>query len=648
MPNAHADDAVLRARKRKARLGMIVGGLVVVAVAIIVRSYWGAEPANADPPAQRPAARPAPPKTQAARPAASKAAAPDEKARLKVLATVNGRQISRQVLGRECLRRYGEAVLEGLVNRFLITQECQRRGISITRANVDAEITRMAQRFSIPRDEWLKMLQKERGISPAQYANDLIWPILALRRLAGERLKVTPEELQQEFDVKYGPSVDARMISCKTLDKAQQVHAQLLAHPDQFSKLAKQYSEDAPSASAGGRIAPIRKHCTFPEVEQAAFTMKDGEISKVIPAGGQYVILQRNRLLPGARAVNHEEVAPRLEEMVRDRKLRSVAKDVFRQLQDQAKVVNVMNDPVKSRTMPGVAATVNGLQITIDELAEACIERHGREVLEGTINRTLLEQACQKRKITITQAEIDAEITRAAAESLPLKDGKPDVAAWLKMVTEQQGVSVDVYCHDAVWPTIALKKLVGNTVKVTAEDLQKGFEANYGPRVRCRAIVMNDLRRAQRVWEMARDNPTIEYFGELAVEYSIEPGSRALRGEVPPIKKHGGQPVLEEQAFALKPGELSSIVQLGDQYVILFCEGYTKPVQVEMAAVRDLMHKDIRDKKMRVAMAKYFHHLQDTATIDNLLTGTTHRPKPAAGPEAPPVASRPRQLPTKR
>ena len=126
---------------------------------------------------------------------------------------------------------------------------------------------------------------------------------------------------------------------------------------------------------------------------------------------------------------------------------------------------------------------------------------------------------------------------------------------------------------------------------------------------------------------MARKNPSEENFGELATQYSIEASSRALRGEVPPIQRHGGQPMLEKEAFTLQPGELSGIVQVdGSRFVILFCLGRTEPVQVDMASVRNLILEDIREKKLRIAMATYFQELQRNATIDNYLAGTSQSP----------------------
>lgn len=635
------------AMSRRARLGMIFCGVGLVAACLVIRYYWGAESASADPSAARgvrtPAARRGATKTRS-----SAKTVPNSSSRPQVVAVVNGRQISRNELGGECLRHYGEDVLESLVNKLLIAQECKRRNIVVTRAEVDGEIERLAQRFGLPRDQWLKMLKTERGINPAQYASDIIWPTLALRRLAGERLKVTPEELTKAYETKYGSAVRGRLIVCKDPEKAKRLRAAAAANPDEFGNLAKEHSEDA-SASFKGLIQPIRKHGSYKEIEQAAFTMADGEISKVIPAGGQYVILKREGLLPGQK-VSYEQVAPRLEEAVRDHKLRSAAQDIFRQLQDRSVVDNVLNDPQKRRKMPGVAAVINGHKITISQLAEECIERHGPEVLEGTVNRKLIELACAKHKITVSEADIDKEILRAAEVSVPPKaDGSPDVEAWLKLVTQQQGISVEVYRRDSVWPSAALKKLVGEKLwaspKELQEDLRKGYEANYGPRVRCLAIVLDNLRRAQQVWEKAQNNLTTEYFGELAAEYSIEPGSRALRGEVPPIQKHGGQPLLEKEAFALKPGELSGVIQVGQRYVILFCQGRTEPTGVGFEEVRDEVYRHVHQKKQRLAMAEEFQQLQQGATIDNYLAGTSHSPKKPAGPKPAPKMPRLRQVP---
>jgi parvulin-like peptidyl-prolyl isomerase len=568
-----------------------------------------------------------------------------------VAATVNAQRITRDDLARECLHQYGKDVLESMVNRQLILQECQRRNLAVTEKEVDAEIDRMAKRFGIPVDKWLKLLQQERNITPSQYAHDIVWPTLALRKLAGERLKVSDEEKAKEFETMYGEAVRARLIAVSNLDKANQLQAQAAANPAEFGDLAKKSSEDAPSAAAKGIIQPIRRHGSYKEIEDAVFHMTDGQVSKVIPVGGQYVIIKREGLIP-AKKVSFEEVAPKLEEVVRDSKMRGVAQDVFKQLQDNARVDLVWADPAKHARMPDVAALINGVQITVRDLAQECIERHGLEVLEGMINRKLLEEACRKRNIAVSEEEIQQEIAREAVAGMkPKEDGAPDIAGWMAVITKKRGISADMYRNNVVWPTAVLKKLVQDKVEVNEEDLKKGYEANFGPRVRCLAIVLNNERSAQRVFDLARKNNTRVYFGTLASQYSVEPSSQSLRGEVPPIKMNGGQPVLEKEAFALQPGELSGVISVDDKFVILRCEEFIKPAQIEFAKVRDDLRQDVFQKKLHLAMADFFERLQESAAIDNFLAGTSqspnqHRgdaksPAGAAGRSAAPLSSRP-------
>jgi len=557
---------------------------------------------------------------------------------LQIVAVVNGEEIQRQELARECLNVYGKEVLESVLNKRLITDYCRQRGITVTRKDVDDEIDRMARKFAISTDQYLKMLKQERGIKPEQYASDIVWPMLALRRLAKDQINPTDEEVRKAFEAQYGEAIKVRLIVLDGAEEAQRVHAQAMQNPDDFGALAKSHSKD-PSASMNGMIQPIRRHVGHASIEKAAFGLAEGQVSQVIPLKlgqgdkqevlTQYVILKCEGHLPPMK-VNPDLVIGRLRESIVEGKLREAAAKIFKTLQDESTVVNVYNDAVKREQMPGVAAVINDHKVTVRELAEECVERHGVEVLEGTISRRLLEQALKQRNATVSQVEIDNEVARAAmAMGQKTADGKPDVQKWLEIVTKEQGLPLDVYLRDSVWPSVALKKLAGE-VKITNEDLQKGYEANYGKRVRCRAIVLANQRRAQEVWEKAREQLTPEYFGKLAEEYSVEPSSKALQGKVPPIQRHGGQPLLEKEAFSLKPGELSSIVQVGDKYVILFCESYTEPTTVSFAEVKQDIYNDIFEKKQRVAMADEFNRLKELAQIDNFLAGTTQSPNKKA------------------
>jgi parvulin-like peptidyl-prolyl isomerase len=632
---------------------MVLAGLCVLAACVVIRYCWGtataeaqvsAEPAK---PNSAPVAAP-PGDLPRSAPVRSPTAAAEHMPIPDVVAAVNGHAISRDELAVECRVHYGKEVLESMVNKYLILAECRQMGITITRPEVDAEIEQLARSFNLPVEQWLDLLWQQRGIKPEQYANDIIWPSLALRKLAGARLQPTQKELTDAFEMEYGAAVKARLITCTTAEKARKVQALAAAHPDDFGRLAQQYSEDPPSASVKGQVPPIRKHGPCPEIEKAAFGLDDGQVSGVIQSSGQYVILKRDELIP-APHVTLAQATPRLEKIIRDRKMRQVAGEVFQELQKKSRVQNVINDPkLRQQLGEGVVALVNGAPISLRQLDEECVVRHGTDVLQGLIGRRMLELDCKQNHVTVSEEEIDAEITRAAAQwTKPLPDGSPDVKGWLALASKQLNVNIETYRREVIWPAVALRKLAVGRIEITEEDKKKGFEANYGPRVQCRAIVLDNQRRAQEVWDLARrrgtdGRPSIENFGELAAKYSIERSSRAMEGLVPPIKKYGGQPILEDEAFSLKPGELSGIIQLDDKFVILFCEGYTKPVDVKFADVEKEITDDIREKKERLAMNEYYERLQAKTTIDNFLDPeASHLPNKAiaapqqAGPAVP-------------
>lgn len=559
---------------------------------------------------------------------------------LKIVALINGEQITRQDLARECVLRFGKEVLESQVNKHLIHQACLQRNIKITEQDVTDEIERIAKKFGLSTDRWLLLLEQERGVGPLEYRSEIIWPALALKALSAEQLVVSQEEMKKAFESEFGEKVRVRVISVSSRKRADELWAKLQASPDSFPNVAKDHSED-PSASVMGVIPPIRKHSGVDNLEKAAFKLKPGQISAVIQVANQYMILRCEEHINAVYLAGEQlqTAQSQITEKIREQKMRTAANDLFKQLQQEAKVVNVLNDANLQKQHPGVAALINNKPLTMRELSEECIKRHGKTVLDGEINRKILQLELKRLNRTVGDEDIQEEVARAAESYGYLKDDKktPDVEGWLKAVTENDNTTIDIYVRDAVWPSAALKKLVGTSVQITEEDVKKGFEANYGERVEIMAIVIGNQRQAQQVWEMARDNAGEAFFGELAQQYSIEPASRANSGRVPPLRRHSGQPVLEDAAFKLKAGELSPILSVGDKFVILKCLGRTKPVVSELTAeVRQELTGDLTEKKLRASMNKEFDRLKEEAQVDNFLAGSSQpgkRSKASSTPE---------------
>lgn len=261
-------------------------------------------------------------------------------------------------------------------------------------------------------------------------------------------------------------------------------------------------------------------------------------------------------------------------------------------------------------------ARVNGESITWDTLARECVERHGREVLENMINRLIIQQECSRRGLTVTESEVDQEILEISKKfGLALDQ-------WYKMLEAERKLTPQQYRRDVIWPMLALRKLAGRDVTITREMIQQAYEDNYGPRVKARMIVLDNVRRATEIWEKARSNP--DDFESLARDYSMEPNSRALGGVIPPIRKNSGaHENLRTAAFRMKEaGELSGVIQVGpSQYAILKFEGLTEPVEHDMADVEAQLHADLTEREVQRMVGETFEKLQEKARVDNFLTG---------------------------
>ena len=121
--------------------------------------------------------------------------------------------------------------------------------------------------------------------------------------------------------------------SAKAKQKAESIQKEAVGGKD-FSQLAKQYSEDPGTKDRGGEIGFITKGMVVPEFEQAAFSMKVGEVSPVIQTPYGFHILKVDDIQE-ARIEPLEKVKDQVDALLRNRKARDMAYD----LADQAYAV---------------------------------------------------------------------------------------------------------------------------------------------------------------------------------------------------------------------------------------------------------------------------------------------------------------------
>ncbi|MBE0630478.1 MAG: SurA N-terminal domain-containing protein, partial [Burkholderia vietnamiensis] len=82
--------------------------------------------------------------------------------------------------------------------------------------------------------------------------------------------------------------------------KAEQLLADVKAHPDQFAQIAQKSSQDAPSAAKGGDLGFITRGSTAggKAFDDAAFALKQGEVSGVVESDLGFHILKATEVKP--------------------------------------------------------------------------------------------------------------------------------------------------------------------------------------------------------------------------------------------------------------------------------------------------------------------------------------------------------------
>ena len=191
MPLMDVCRKVLRLGRFRKTLGGLLGAAVVIGASIAARYYWGPESASADPPPVRPTSASVPAGREIKRTGLSKFP--------NIVAVVNGQQYSRDELSRACMRHYGKKVLEAYINKHLIALECRRRGIKVTAKEVDDEINRNAKQFGFSREQFLELIERERGIGAAEPLSPAAEPV-AKRTGCQPRRCDTPVQAVAAFD----------------------------------------------------------------------------------------------------------------------------------------------------------------------------------------------------------------------------------------------------------------------------------------------------------------------------------------------------------------------------------------------------------------------------------------------------------------
>jgi peptidyl-prolyl cis-trans isomerase SurA len=291
----------------------------------------------------------------------------------------------------------------------------------------------------------------------------------------------------------------------------------------------------------------------------------------------------------------------------------------------------------------GVAAVVNGDVITFSQVQEVSgpSERTLREQLTGQelidkikearlaalndlIDRQLILEEFKKKEYTLPDYVVDDQV-----QNIIKDDFAGDRQAFLRTLNAQ-GYTISKFREmqrDKVIVGAMRQNNVKGTFAATPQQIQAYYEANKQEfatpeQLKLRMIVLNadplDANSADSTKKMAEEiRDKVKGgadFATMAKTYSMD-GTAESGGDWGLIDRKTLNEQLTDVAFALSPGQVSQVVQIGDSFYILFCESKKESGIIPLPEVRDGIEKKLEQAQRQKATQKWIDSLREKAYI---------------------------------
>jgi len=172
-------------------------------------------------------------------------------------------------------------------------------------------------------------------------AEERLLSTLYVRRHVGEPQRPTDEEVRKEYDARLSeltppPKIHARHILVKTEEEAKAARKRIVDGGEDFAAVAKEVST-GPSAPQGGDLGVFGKGRMVPAFEEAAFALKEGEVSQPVQTQFGWHIIQVTEI-QGGKAPTFEEIKDRLAQRMMQERLRDELTQMSERLKAKARI----------------------------------------------------------------------------------------------------------------------------------------------------------------------------------------------------------------------------------------------------------------------------------------------------------------------
>ena len=218
--------------------------------------------------------------------------------KLKTAAVVGEKTITDAEWVAALKEKYGQQVLQDMINREVVFQEAQRLGVTVNPERLKKELEQIRESYGSQTDEEFEQaLKQQAGTTIEALTREITYQLL-LRELATQEVSVSEDQIQAFYH--NNPErfvqplqVHLRQIAVASREEADRVLAELKQGAN-FQTLAKERSIDDATAAAGGNMGwvTLEKSDLTDEAKKLLADLKKGTVSPPIKQEEEYVIYQ--------------------------------------------------------------------------------------------------------------------------------------------------------------------------------------------------------------------------------------------------------------------------------------------------------------------------------------------------------------------
>ena len=261
------------------------------------------------------------------------------------------------------------------------------------------------------------------------------------------------------------------------------------------------------------------------------------------------------------------------------------------------------------------------------QIPEFMLPKLKNDILNNLIDRELLYQESQKMKITVDSNAV-------ADQMATIKQRFQSPAEFEAAIKELNVSEADI--QSQISRDLAIRELIDKQVTqkvvVTEEETKAYYDANpdqfkQPEQVKARHILIkvdpnsSETQKAearQEIKEIQQKLQNGDDFAGLAKEYSQGPSS-VKGGDLGFFRRGQMVKPFEDAAFALKPNEISDIVETQFGYHLIKVEEKKPETTLVFADIKDRLNQHLKEKKIDKEAKEYIEELKKDAKIEKYL-----------------------------